>query len=114
MFFLLFSALVGDDELSFDAGVLIMLKTRVGSNWLRGRLVDGSEGIFPKEYVEIVVSTLQHTICCVKIYFSVLWLFRRNYLKMLMSLLHLCLKALHQDPLMDQCKCVVLVHVCMI
>ena len=52
-----FSAPVGDDELSFDAGVLIMLKTRVGSDWLRGRLLNGNEGIFPKEYVEIVVST---------------------------------------------------------
>ena len=50
-----FSAPVGDDELSFEAGVLIMLKTHVGSDWLRGRLLNGNEGIFPKKYVEIVV-----------------------------------------------------------
>ena len=44
------------DELSFKEGELIMLKTRVGRQWLRGKLVSGQEGIFPRNYVEIVVS----------------------------------------------------------
>ena len=44
------------DELSFKEGDLIMLKTRVGAEWLRGKLVGGKEGIFPRTYVEIVVS----------------------------------------------------------
>ena len=44
------------DELTFKAGDLIMLKTRVGAEWLRGRLLSGEEGIFPKKFVEIVVS----------------------------------------------------------
>ena len=38
------------------AGDLIMLKSRVGSDWLKGKTISGSEGIFPKSYVEIVVS----------------------------------------------------------
>ena len=33
-----------------------MLKARVGDEWLRGQLVDGGMGIFPKSYVEVVVS----------------------------------------------------------
>ena len=33
-----------------------MLKTRVDDQWLRGKLVNGAEGIFPKNFVEIVVS----------------------------------------------------------
>ena len=44
------------DELSFKTGDLIMLKSRVGSDWLRGKTISGSEGIFPKSFVEIVVS----------------------------------------------------------
>ena len=44
------------DELSFKDGELIMLKTRVGKEWLRGKLVSGQEGIFPRSFVEIVVS----------------------------------------------------------
>ena len=44
------------DELSFKGGDLIMLKARVGKDWLRGKLINGAEGIFPKSYVEIVVS----------------------------------------------------------
>lgn len=45
------------DELSFNDGDLIMLKTRVGGDWLRGKLINGGEGIFPANFVEIVVST---------------------------------------------------------
>ena len=44
------------DELSFKEGDLIMLKMRVGKEWLRGKLVSGEVGIFPRSYVEIVVS----------------------------------------------------------
>ncbi len=44
------------DELSFSGGDLIMLKSRVGNDWLRGKLINGADGIFPKNYVEIVVS----------------------------------------------------------
>lgn len=44
------------DELSLKAGDLIMLKSRVGSDWLRGRTINGQEGIFPKSFVEVVVS----------------------------------------------------------
>ena len=44
------------DELTFKAGDLIMLKSRIGSDWLKGKTLSGSEGIFPKSYVEIVVS----------------------------------------------------------
>ena len=43
-------------ELSFNEGDLLMLKTRVGAEWLRGKLVSGQEGIFPRSFVEIVVS----------------------------------------------------------
>ncbi|CAI8050943.1 SH3 domain-containing protein 19 [Geodia barretti] len=43
-----------EDELSFKEGDLIMLKTRVGRKWLRGKLVTGQEGIFPRNFVEIV------------------------------------------------------------
>jgi hypothetical protein len=43
-----------EDELSFKEGELIMLKTRVGREWLRGKLVAGQEGIFPRNFVEIV------------------------------------------------------------
>lgn len=35
-----------------------MLKSWVGKEWLRGKLVSGPEGIFPKNYVEIVVSVV--------------------------------------------------------
>ncbi len=44
------------DELSFSEGNLIMLKTRIGKDWLRGKLINGGEGIFPASFVEIVVS----------------------------------------------------------
>ncbi len=44
------------DELSFKAGELIMLKTRYGDDWFRGQLINGSQGIFPKNFVEVVVS----------------------------------------------------------
>lgn len=44
------------DELSFNEGDLIMLKTRIGTDWLRGKLINGGEGIFPANFVEIVVS----------------------------------------------------------
>ena len=45
------------DEMSLKAGDLIMLKSRIGSDWLRGRTINGKEGIFPKSFVEVVVST---------------------------------------------------------
>lgn len=57
----------GIDELSFKEGDLIMLKTRVDDQWLRGKLLNGVEGIFPKSFVEIVVSGLDETL---KFYFS--------------------------------------------
>ncbi len=45
------------DELSFKTGDLIMLISRIGEGeWLRGRTMQGIEGIFPKSFVEIVVS----------------------------------------------------------
>lgn len=44
------------DELSFEAGDLIMLKMRVGKDWLRGKLINGGDGIFPANFVEVVVS----------------------------------------------------------
>jgi len=43
------------DELSFIAGDLIMLKARLDTQWLKGKLISGQEGIFPKKFVEIVV-----------------------------------------------------------
>ena len=47
------------DELSFKEGDLIMLISRIGdTDWLRGRLLKGTEGIFPSKYVEIVVSII--------------------------------------------------------
>ena len=45
---------MSSDELTFKGGELIMLKSRVNSDWVRGKLLDGSEGIFPKNFVEIV------------------------------------------------------------
>ena len=33
-----------------------MLKTRYGDSWFRGKLIGGNEGIFPKNFVEVVVS----------------------------------------------------------
>ncbi len=44
------------DALSFNSGVLIMLISRYGDNWFRGKLIGGKEGIFPQNYVEVVVS----------------------------------------------------------
>ena len=32
-----------------------MLKTHYGKDWFRGKLVGGAEGIFPKNFVEVVV-----------------------------------------------------------
>ena len=47
------------DELSFKEGTLIMLISRVGGDeWLRGRTLKGEEGIFPKSFVEVVVSNI--------------------------------------------------------
>lgn len=54
--FKIFASLESMDELSLKAGDLIMLKSRVGSDWLRGRTINGKEGIFPKSFVEVVVS----------------------------------------------------------
>lgn len=45
---------VSSDELTFKSGELVMLKSRVNSDWLRGKLLNGSEGIFPSNFVEIV------------------------------------------------------------
>lgn len=46
------------DELTFKAGDLIMLKTHYGQEWFRGKLVGGAEGIFPKNFVEVVVCSI--------------------------------------------------------
>ena len=46
----------GMDELSFKSGDLIMLKSHYGTDWFRGKLINGREGIFPKNFVEVVVS----------------------------------------------------------
>lgn len=44
------------DELSFNKNDLIMLISRIGDGqWLRGRNMQGQEGIFPSSFVEIVV-----------------------------------------------------------
>ena len=68
LFLIFFASLESMDELSLKAGDLIMLKTRVGSDWLRGRTINGKEGIFPKSYVEVVVSqqynVSESTLCC--------------------------------------------------
>ena len=32
-----------------------MLKTHYGQEWFRGKLVNGDQGIFPKNFVEVVV-----------------------------------------------------------
>lgn len=45
------------EELSFKAGDLIMLKTHYGEGWFRGKLIGGGAGIFPKNFVEVVVSS---------------------------------------------------------
>ena len=50
------------DELSFNEGDLIMLQTRVGDEWLRGKLINGHQGIFPKTFVEIVVSIVMQIV----------------------------------------------------
>ena len=42
----------GTHELSFSAGVSIMLLRRIDENWLEGKL-DGKVGIFPANYVNI-------------------------------------------------------------
>ena len=39
-------------ELSFSAGVSILLLRRIDENWLEGKL-DGKVGIFPANYVKI-------------------------------------------------------------
>ena len=39
-------------ELSFSAGVSILLLRRIDDNWLEGKL-DGKVGIFPANYVKI-------------------------------------------------------------
>lgn len=44
------------EELSFESGELIMLKSRYGKSWFRGKLINGKEGIFPMNFVEVVVS----------------------------------------------------------
>ena len=49
----LFIYLVSSDELSFKEDMLI---SHIGEEWLRGYLLNGSEGIFPKSFVEVVVS----------------------------------------------------------
>lgn len=41
-----------DHELSFSAGVSIMLLRRIDENWLEGKL-NGKVGIFPANYVKI-------------------------------------------------------------
>eukprot|EP00731_Ephydatia_muelleri_P015604 Em0009g28a len=46
---------VSADELTFKGGELIIFKSRVSSDWLRGELLNGSEGIFPTNFVENVL-----------------------------------------------------------
>lgn len=67
------------DELSFKEGDLIMLKSWVGKEWLRGKLVNGQEGIFPKNYVEIVVSVVACGTLAVHVCTCILYdVYRRN------------------------------------
>lgn len=42
----------GTHELSFSAGVSILLLRRIDENWLEGKL-EGKVGIFPASYVKI-------------------------------------------------------------
>lgn len=49
---------MSSDELSFKEGSLIMLISRIGDDWLRGQLLTGEQGIFPKNFVEVVVSKM--------------------------------------------------------
>eukprot|EP00731_Ephydatia_muelleri_P012681 Em0006g1575a len=46
---------VSADEMTFKGGELIVFKSRVSSDWLRGELLNGSEGIFPTNFVDNVV-----------------------------------------------------------
>ena len=41
-----------EHELTFSAGVSIMLLRRIDENWLEGKL-DGRVGIFPANYVKV-------------------------------------------------------------
>lgn len=45
-----------EHELSFAAGVSIMLLRRIDENWLEGKL-DGKVGIFPTNYVKIEIGS---------------------------------------------------------
>lgn len=42
-------------ELSFKDGEIIDLVRRVDENWLEGRTADGKQGLFPSNYVEVLV-----------------------------------------------------------
>jgi hypothetical protein len=46
----------GKEDISFGKGAVIevlSLRVEAGDDWALGRLPDGSEGIFPKNYVQI-------------------------------------------------------------
>ena len=88
------------EELSFKGGDLIMLKTRYGDEWFRGKLINGAEGIFPKNFVEVVVSVW----VCATVSWSlrtyyVFCHFRRSYQLMRMKLRPPKLPALLLSPL---------------
>lgn len=53
------------DELSFKAGdIITILNSESGDGWWEGKLVDGSTGVFPELYVQIL--SFSHVCACVK------------------------------------------------
>jgi len=44
----------GDDEISFDPDDIITEIEQIDEGWWRGRAPDGSVGLFPANYVELI------------------------------------------------------------